>query len=120
MEKRNLRALGTDKEKLAADYLREKGYEILEMNYRIRKSEVDIVARDGKTMVFVEVKYRKTSACGTPGEAVDRRKQARISRAAMHYLVTCGLWERIPCRFDVIEILGTKIRHIVNAFDFAL
>lgn len=120
MGKRNLRAVGTDKERLAADYLREKGYEILEMNYRIRQSEIDIVAREGRTIIFAEVKYRKNNSCGMPGEAVDHRKQARISRAAMHYLATHGLWEKVPCRFDVVEILNTEVRHIVNAFDFTM
>ena len=118
MEKRNLRAVGTDKERLAADYLRENGYEILDMNYRIRQSEIDVIAKDDRMIVFIEVKYRKNTVCGMPREAVDYQKQKRISKAAAHYLLTHGLWERAPCRFDVIEILGSRIRHIQNAFDY--
>ncbi len=114
----NLRRIGAVYENLAADYLKRQGYKILEQNYRIRQSEIDIIALQGEVLVFVEVKYRKNGACGAPAEAVNLAKQRRISRAAAQYLAAHGIWERISCRFDVIEILGNQIRHIEDAFPY--
>lgn len=114
----NKRRVGTAYEGLAADYLRQRGYRILEHSYRIRQGEIDLIAAGGRTIVFVEVKYRKNGGCGAPSEAVSYAKQKTISRVAAHYLICHGLWERCCCRFDVIEIEGTQIRHIENAFSY--
>ena len=81
----NKRAVGTAYEKLAGEYLRQQGYEILEYNFRCRMGEVDIVAKDGEYLVFVEVKYRSSGRSGSPLEAVDRRKQRIISKVASYY-----------------------------------
>lgn len=116
MSKVNIRAVGTYYEQQAVNYLRENGYVILEQNYRIRQSEIDIIGKKNGTIVFIEVKYRKTKACGSPREAVTYQKQKRISMAAAHYLMIHGLWERVPCRFDVIELTDGGINHIENAF----
>lgn len=115
----NLRALGTLYEQIAADYLRENGYDILAQNYRIRQGEIDVIAKTEATLVFVEVKYRTTEACGRPREAVGRKKQRTICRVALHYLLSHRLWENTPCRFDVIEVdsKGT-ITHLQHAFDY--
>ena len=83
--------------------------------YRIRTGEIDLIARDGRYLVFAEVKYRKNLQMGDPLEAVDLRKQQQIYRTAIYYLHQ-KKWENVPCRFDVIGITGTQICHIRNAF----
>ena len=113
---RDRRTLGKEKELLAAEWMKGHGYEILEMNYRCRQGEGDIVAKDGAYLVFVEVKYRRDAGAGYPAEAVDARKQRRISYAARHYMMRHGISGDTPVRFDVIAILGDQITAIVNAF----
>ena len=112
----NRRETGSRYEKQAAVFLEQKGYEILEMNFRCRRGEIDLVARDGEYLVFVEGKYRADLRCGRPAEAVTPAKIQRIRTAALYYLtVRCGGRE-LPCRFDVVEILGGHVNHIKNAF----
>ena len=82
---------------------------------RCRSGEIDIIAKDGETLVFCEVKYRSDGAMGSPLEAVDVKKQRTIFRSALYYLSEHGL-EDVPCRFDVIGIEGAKITQIRNAF----
>lgn len=115
----NKRQTGTEYENLAAQYLKEQGYAILEQNYRNRFGEIDILAKKDGVLVFVEVKFRSTNACGAPSEAVDIRKQRKISRTAFYYYAGHGYAENAPCRFDVIAICGDgTIQHIENAFEF--
>ena len=103
-------------EVLAIEFLRDKGYEIVETNYKNKLGEIDIIALDGKTLVFVEVKCRSTLAFGRPYEAVDARKQQKIRRVAELYLVIKHKYYA-DCRFDIIEVLGDEIiGHIENAF----
>ncbi len=111
----NNRALGTYYEQVAKAYLLEKGYFICEMNYRTRNGEVDIIARDTTYTVFVEIKYRKTNACGYPSENVHYYKQQTLRKVATMYLVQHQLYDT-PSRFDVIEILDGVVTHIENAF----
>lgn len=94
---------GRQGENLAADFLVSHGYTILERNYRNRIGELDIVARDGDTIVFVEVKTRKTHRYGTGFDAVDLRKQKRLAAIALHYLQSHKLLDA-PSRFDVVAI----------------
>lgn len=115
--KNNLRKIGKDYEKTAGEYLKEKGYEILEYNFRCRSSEIDIVAKKGDVYVFCEVKYRAQNAAGSPLEAVNIQKQKRISKAALYYLMIHGLTD-VSCCFDVIGIEGEQILHIENAFEY--
>lgn len=115
----NKRAVGTAYEKQAGNYLEEQGYQILEYNFRCRRGEIDIVAKDGEYLVFVEVKYRRNAKSGSPLEAVDFKKQRIISRTASYYCLSHGYGETTPCRFDVVAILGEKIRVIENAFEYA-
>lgn len=116
MNERNL-AEGFKGEKQACDFLmKDKRYAIIATNYRNKVGEIDIIARDKKTLVFVEVKARSTLAFGRPCEAVDYRKQQKIRRVAESYLIFKKLYDKVPVRFDVIEILGEKINHIENAF----
>lgn len=115
----NKRLLGQKQEELAASYLRKKGYYIIETNYRVPQAEIDIVARDQSTIVFVEVKYRKDTKSGHPFEAVTVPKQKKICKAALFYLNQKKIAiENTSIRFDVIGITGDEIEHLENAFDF--
>ena len=115
----NSREIGAQKEDLAAEYLREKGYFIIEKNYRVRQGEIDLVARDGDCIVFVEVKYRRDEACGNPLEAVTSKKQRQICKTAYYYMNQKKIsTDNTAIRFDVVGITGKKIEHIMNAFDF--
>lgn len=113
----NTRKRGSGYEQIAADFIRRQGYEILEMNYRIRQGEIDIIARDGKYLVFAEVKYRARGEENALA-AVDYRKQRRISRVALTYLKQKRLSEYTPCRFDVIAVTDDGCTVIKNAFDY--
>ena len=114
MAEKNRRAVGREKEELAAQYLENKGCRILEKNYRNRWGEIDLILEDGGFLVFAEVKYRSSVKNGLPEEAVDYRKQQRIRNCARRYLA--GKTIDTPCRFDVIGILGEKIRWSKDAF----
>lgn len=113
----NSRKRGAQYEKVAADYLEKQGLQILQRNFSSRFGEIDIVAREGRYLVFVEVKYRATDSGGHPLEAVDIRKQRRIGRTADFYLLRFGYGEATPCRFDVVGIVGDEIIHVRNAFE---
>jgi putative endonuclease len=110
---------GRSGEELAADYLRRKGMAILARNYRCRAGEIDIVARDGEAVVFVEVKERAGASHGSAVEAVTWRKRQRILRAAHAYAAVHRLADA-PVRFDVVAIdwepSGPRVRHDAGAF----
>jgi putative endonuclease len=110
--------LGEKGETLAVALLRKKGYSVLAANWRSGKNELDIVARIGDTMVFVEVKTRATDFFGEPSKAVSRAKQKRTIEAANQYLQKHEL--DLEARFDVVSIVTfgskTKIEHIEDAF----
>jgi putative endonuclease len=95
--------LGQRGERSAERYLRRRGYRILGRNFRAAGAEIDLIAADGATLVFIEVKARRSLTAGTPLEAVDARKQNRIRRAAQIYAARSGAHER-PIRFDVVAI----------------
>ena len=118
----NSRSQGQLGEMEAARYLRSIGYDIVASNYRCRFGELDIVARDGQTIVFVEVKTRSPGAAALPREAVTRTKQQKLCRAALHYLGQNIAADSI--RFDVIEVIldgsflaPARINHIKQAFE---
>lgn len=111
----NKRAIGADGENQAAEYLLGSGYEILERNFICKLGEIDIIARKDKTVVFVEVKWRRDDKKGMPGESVSHGKQMTIMRCAMLYAQKHSIYEK-PMRFDVIEIIQDKLNHIENAF----
>lgn len=113
----NKRRIGTAYESIAVKYLEDKGYEILERNYRNRFGEIDVIAREEEYLVFVEVKYRSTKDCGSPFDAVDFRKQKRIVGVARHYLLMHGLSESVNLRFDVVAVSGEEIELLKNAFE---
>ena len=112
----NNRATGTDREKLAAEYLTKHGMKITEHNYRNRNGEIDLIGYHGDYLVFVEVKYRRDLQKGFAAEAVDMRKQRRICRVADHYRYSHGIGERARVRYDVVAIQGDEINWIQNAF----
>lgn len=113
---KNTREIGTAYEKGAVLFLQNKGYEIVQCNFRCRQGEIDIVAKDGRYLVFVEVKYRHGITAGWPEEAVGRQKQRRILQTAKYYLYQNQLPEDTPCRFDVVGICGGEFSLIQNAF----
>jgi putative endonuclease len=112
----NLVSIGKKQEKKAILYLEKNGYKILKTNYRTPFGELDIIAKDKDTIVFIEVKYRSTKAFGIPEEAVDIRKREHIIRSALSYLKSYNK-VNFPFRFDVIAITPTTLRHYKDAFD---
>lgn len=114
--KENNRKIGAKAEEIACWFLKQQGYEILDRNFYTKVGEIDIIAREEHTLVFVEVKYRKDDKKGYPAQAVDARKQQKIRKSAMYYLKKNHLSFEQPIRFDVVEILGKKIRVIKHAF----
>lgn len=112
----NLRKVGAAAEHEAEAYLVRKGAEILDRNVRLGHGEIDLVAKMGDVILFVEVKARSSDRFGTPAEAVHREKRRRILSAANCYIGMHGLTDS-PIRFDIIERTDGKIRHIEGAFD---
>lgn len=112
--------LGEKGEQTAVDYLTNIGYEILARRYRACTGEVDIIAQDGDTLVFIEVKARRTNKFGRPAEAVTYAKRTKITKTALCYLNQFHCTDS-KCRFDIFEVFcspndGFKCNHIINAF----
>jgi putative endonuclease len=118
------RWLGNRGEKAAAKFLRRKGLRILARQFETRWGELDLIARDGDTLVFVEVKTRRSGGTTHPTEAVDRRKQTHLTKAALVWLKKNGLLGH-RTRFDVVALIWSDdsrqpdIEHFVSAFDAA-
>lgn len=112
----NKRQTGSRYEDMAAAFLEQQGYEILNRNYRGTRGEIDMIAKDDRYLVFIEVKYRRDDKKGYPEEAVGLQKQRRIRHTAADYLYSQRYGQDVPCRFDVVSILGTEIRLIRDAF----
>ncbi len=116
------KSLGQRGEAAAAQHLRREGYEILARGGRLKPGELDLVALDGQTIVFVEVKTRQSAEAGHPTEAVDAAKQRRLTRLAVTFLKRHGLLES-PARFDVVAVTWPEgrrrpdIKHFKNAFE---
>lgn len=109
-------ALGAKNERIAERYLIDRGLRLLARNHRCRLGELDLVMRDGDTLVFVEVRYRRSARYGTPAETVDYHKQRRLAAVAGHFLQTHPT--ELACRFDVVAIAGPdRIQWIKNAFN---
>ncbi|MYC76878.1 YraN family protein [Candidatus Poribacteria bacterium] len=110
-------------ESLAVKHLKARGYRILAQNYRARRGEIDLIARDGEFVVFVEVKTRRSLKFGLPQAAVTWQKQRQISKVALAYLQAHNLLDA-PCRFDVIAIHLSpqlellNLEQIESAFEF--
>lgn len=98
------KAIGNLGEDIAADFLKESGYTILDRNFRCRIGEIDIIAKDGSFICFVEVKTRYSTCFGTPREAVSLTKQYHIYRTAQYYIMKKKLF-KFSFRFDVVEVI---------------
>ena len=114
------RLLGKWGEQLVAEDLRKKGWRIVEVNYRCRHGEVDIIAANRTFLAFVEVKLRSAGSIALPREFVDSRKQQKLRAAAAAYLSTHGL--DAAARFDVAEVYtetngGIRVEYLENAFE---
>jgi putative endonuclease len=108
-------AMGARSEEAAVEFLEGRGYEIVERNFKTKLGELDIVARDGDALVFVEVRSRTSDHFGNAVESVNASKRRRVSRMALLYLT----WRRpvfSACRFDVLGITGDRIDHIKDAW----
>ena len=120
--------LGARGEQIAINYLRNRGYRILEHNYRNRLGEIDIIARQGSELVFVEVKTRSDNLFGSPFDSVTAAKQRQLSKVALEYLSKHNCLD-YPARFDVVGILlmennetcfrDARIELVQNAFDLS-
>ena len=111
---------GEGAEALAEDVLRRAGMVVIARRFRWRHGEIDLIARDGDEVVFVEVKARRNDSGYLPGETVGRLKRRRIARTALVWLQRFDRQER-PCRFDVVEVFGAleagpRVRHLSDAF----
>jgi len=103
----NLRCVnrrGEQAETLAADFLRSRGLIVVEKNYRCRFGEIDLIAREGKTIVFVEVRHRTGTAYGGAAASITPAKRGRLLKTARHYLST--VHPVPPCRFDAVLLTG--------------
>lgn len=119
---RDRRGVGAHWEGIAARFLGERGLEIVGRNYNCRLGELDIIALDGGTLVFIEVRFRRSRHYGSASESVEAHKQATILRAARHYLMRFPHLASHPIRFDVIAIDGNderspSLQWLQNAFD---
>ncbi|MFT7404226.1 YraN family protein [Zhongshania sp.] len=94
---------GAQAERGARGLLKDNNLKILHQNYRSRFGEIDIIALSDSHLIFVEVRYRQSTAFGSPAETVNNKKQQRIIRTAKHFL-SRGEYAELPCRFDVIEV----------------
>ncbi len=113
---------GKESESIAVRYLKKNGYKILEQNYRNKLGEIDIIAKDKKSLVFVEVKARRFDGYGSPKWAVTPKKQRKISMVALYYLKATKQ-NKVKARFDVVAISSSqdnpRIELIKNAFELA-
>ncbi|OGV58068.1 MAG: hypothetical protein A2X45_25760 [Lentisphaerae bacterium GWF2_50_93] len=112
--------LGRRGEKIASSFLKNNWYDILLRNYKVASGEVDLIARDGSMICFVEVKTRHSAFRGRPAEGLSERQRKRIRHAAMNYLREIGNPE-VAYRFDLIEVMlsrwdVTELRHWKNRF----
>ncbi|NBI92567.1 YraN family protein [Lachnospiraceae bacterium] len=116
----NKRAVGKRYEKIACQYMQERGFKAVELNFRCRQGEIDIIGYDGEYLVFAEVKYRMTGCFGHAAEAVTGTKQKTICKVADYYRYKHGIGDFCPIRYDVVAVVGTnqnlRIDWFKNAF----
>ncbi len=104
LQARHKRQFGERQEQAVADYLGNRGLELVAQNYQCKMGEIDLIMRDQETLVFIEVRFRRSQRFGTAVESVNLRKQNKIIRCARYFLLAHKLSEKIPCRFDVIGL----------------
>ena len=112
-----MNVIGQRGEELAATFIEKMGYLVLAKNWRCERGELDLVAKDGVTLVFIEVKTRRSTRFGSPSEAVDVRKQEKLRLLARHYIYQTHTTSSVY-RFDVISVDGKTdvVTHIKDAF----
>ncbi len=113
-------ARGAQAEAAAAAWLKQRGLAIVERNWRCRFGEIDLVLRDGDTLVFAEVRLRGNPLYGGAAASIDRRKRLRLAAAANLFLAAAPQWRSGPCRFDAVLMSapdGSEIEWIRNAFE---
>lgn len=108
---------GARAEELAVKYLKKRGFKVICRNWRARTAEIDIIAEDGPTLVFVEVKARSSGLFGDPKEAVNQAKQLKLRDAALDFMIRKK--KEGPARFDVVSILPEGLEHIKDAFEIS-
>jgi putative endonuclease len=106
-------AKGAAAEEAAAEYLTKRGLRVIERNFRVRGGEIDLICRDGATVVFVEVRLRRRSDFGGAAASITAAKQAKVVMAARHWLARHG---EFPCRFDCVLLDGANIEWLRDAF----
>ncbi len=111
--------LGKIGEDLAVQYIKKKGYKVIERNYRTPYGEIDIIAYDNDVLVFIEVKTRSQNRYGSPAEAITKIKAKHIYRSAEYYVLKHHL-EKASIRFDVIEIMKEKGNTIIHKISNAI
>ena len=116
VRKVNRRAVGERFEEIACGYMEERGFRVLERNFRCRQGEIDIIGYDGEYLVFFEVKYRSSDRKGSAAEAVGYAKQKRICRVADYYRAVHQCREDTPIRFDVVAVDKEQVTWIKDAF----
>lgn len=114
----NKREKGSEYERKAAAYLEQQGFQTLSFRFSCRQGEIDLIGIEKDELVFVEVKYRRTSAMGFPEEAVDRIKQERICRCSSLFLLKHPEYRHLQVRYDVVAICGEEYRWYRNAFPY--
>jgi putative endonuclease len=114
------RCFGGEGEDATAQLLEAQGYAIRSRNFRCRYGEIDLVAEKEDTLCFVEVRMRSSAIWGDPSNSISHRKQRRVVKTALHYLLAYGLQNRMV-RFDVVSVIGrgrdAVLEHLPNAFD---
>ena len=119
---RQRQIIGKEGEEIARRYLEKRGYKIVTANYRTRHGEIDLIAKDGTTLVFIEVKTRTQDKFGSPFDALTARKCMNISKVALHYLITHGGTEQ-PARFVVVSVRPgdtVEVEIVRNAFELSI
>lgn len=116
----NKRYIGNLYEDIAADYLKDNGFEILERNYKCKIGEIDIIALKDNIIRFIEIKYRKNSDYGYPIQAISKKKQIKIMKTAQWFIAERKISEDFGCSFDVISIQGSggpnNIQYYFNCY----
>ncbi|MBR5931190.1 MAG: YraN family protein [Lachnospiraceae bacterium] len=115
-DQQNKRAIGGRQEDLACRFLTQEGLTILERNYRVKIGEIDIIAREGDVICFIEVKYRASKRYGGASYAISTQKQQKIRKVAQWYISSHHLGSSTFFRFDAVLIEGEEIRYIRNAW----
>lgn len=119
------RAIGKIQEDIACAYLQEKGLKLLNRNFSCKQGEIDLIMQEGRSIVFVEVRYRKNNHYGTGAETISVLKQKKLILAAQIFLSYKRWHNTYPCRFDVLSITkdtqrsGSSIQWIRDAFQLA-